>query len=86
MQVIPAFVKKSGLQRISEMQIILQQLLETKTCLQGEGPGGLLHGHLDARRRRDRLERRCSHIQLRPAILRHPCAKVRNSNTILIRV
>ena len=43
---------------------------------QGEGPGGLLHGHLDAGRRRDRVERRGSHFQLRPKVLRHPCAQV----------
>ena len=43
---------------------------------QGKGPGGLLHGHLDAGRRRDRVERGGSHLQLRPKVLRHPCAQV----------
>ena len=33
---------------------------------QGKGPGGLLHGNLDASRRRDRAERRRPHLQLRP--------------------
>ena len=43
---------------------------------QGKGPGGLLHGHLDAGRRRDRVERRSPHLQLWPKVLRHPCAQV----------
>ena len=52
----------------------LQNIAETPP--QGKGPGGLVHGHLDAGRRRDRVERRSPHLQLWPKVLRHPCAQV----------
>ena len=52
----------------------LQNIAETPP--QGKGPGGLVHGHLDAGRRRDRVERGGSHLQLGPKVLRHPCAQV----------
>ena len=75
MQVISTFQNliRSGLQQDTPLKNLFKV---AKIPTQGEGPGRLLHGDLDEGRRCDRLECRGPHLQLRPEVLRHPCAQV----------